>query len=631
MWNAQLFHVQIENEACKPVSTLSVLEPEVVGQVVDCGSGRFVSTREGFIPMDLEKQPVLLEKWLVYTTDTKGLNGLRFRNTMQYVKKDGETLSWGTYVYGRQVETNWVEVDNLFLPIRFKDGRQVLWRESEPVRPDPSALSSSTRSVQLCLLAPQGTYKVTGTFTQNWQQRLTLQPEDLPEVGSKKLYVYYIDVPFSDLNEAHHFKFQKAEMGRLQFWHEYLSWEVEGEGHNRVFMPNPDLRSGTRVFMSYGHLKATEEDVRDFMKVALCGESLQNLDIAIRRLEEVEQSIRLVGFTTQMNQGTPSYVHNSYAVRRAFEDALLATREPQPSRELILWMAVLEQKATGTIRTLRDPFKEELLSIMAAWPPELMTDLRYTDCLNDVIRAAVLSECPPSRLWLKAAIQMILQGRVSHQDVAELKHRAKRLFGGFFDAWEGIQLQGPEPSQVQSAFQLALQACDTSDQVWFGAGAFLGAQNAHLWGAMCVQVALEEALTLSGRGCLDWEDLAEKLQLILDKLGDASRERQLQEDLESIIKKHWLLRGSRRPNRIPGFARSISTVLVAKALTADPDTACGTEFEDNSELAWLRIAASVGYQAHAPASVQTTQRCFAYHDSQTSAARSSPIPGRSSQ
>ena len=260
MWNAQLSRVQIKNEACKPLSACCLQYSEVIGQVVDIGSGRFVSTREGFIPMDLEKHPVLLEKWLVYASDTKGLHGLRFRNSMQYVKKDGETLSWGTYVYGRQVEENpnWVQVDNLFLPVRFKDGRQVLWRESEPVQPDPSALSS-TRSVRLCLLAPPGTYKVTGTFTQDWQQRLALQPEDLPGVGSKGLYVYYIDVPYSDLNFAH-FKFQKAEMGRLRYWQEFLTWEVEGEGQNRVFMANSETRSGTRVFMSYGDLKATPED-----------------------------------------------------------------------------------------------------------------------------------------------------------------------------------------------------------------------------------------------------------------------------------------------------------------------------------------------------------------------------------
>ena len=350
--------------------------------------------------------------------------------------------------------------------------------------------------------------------------------------------------------------------------------------------------------------------MRNFVKVALRGEPLQNLDIAIRRLEEVEQSLRLVGFTTHMNQATPSYVHNPYAIRRALEEVLSgkllsASTELKPCSALILWMAVLEQKAAKNYSIASGQLQRGTLvhhcrvAASADDRPE-----SQADCLNEVTRAAVLNECPPSRLWLKAAIQMILEGsgRVS-QDVAELRHRAKRLFG-FFAEWGGIQLQGREAAQVQSALGLAFQTCDTSDQVWLVAATFLEAQNAHLWGAICAQVALEEALTRSGRGCMDWEDVADKLPLLLDKLGDASREQQLWKDLESIIKQHWVLRGLRWPNRIPGFAHSISAVILAKALTADPDTASHADFEDNSELAWLRLAASVGYQAHVPASAQ---------------------------
>ena len=96
-----------------------------------------------------------------------------------------------------------------------------------------------------------------------------------------------------------------------------------------------------------------------------------------------------------------------------------------------------------------------------------------------------------------------------------------------------------------------------------------------------------------------------QLQCFLDKLGVGRVDIELQGKLTAIMAEAWTRSAGMR-HRIPKLGTiSVSMVMLAKALTAEPERAHFVEFEDSCELEWLRLAAAISYDQHALASVSS--------------------------
>lgn len=574
---------------------------EVIGPVDS--SGCFVRIQAGFLPIRCDDVPVLLERWEVRTDHLKlkeAIPGVRYRQNNGRIAQRKPVLPWGAVVFGTELEEQQrVQVGKFYLPICLPDGTQVLSRALQLEQPCPV----HERTVRFCLLARQGEYFLTGTFTNNWQSAIPLAPAPLHPALARHLrqkQLYYIDVPVMDLGMAN-FKFRRFDKGYI---YNAMEWECEGTDSNRTSNIHHDVAPDARIFMSYGHPEATEDDVLDFLRVAVWPNALQDFDLAVRKVMEVEQSLLQV--RSERSYQNP---HAEGTVRRALSELLCLSVCPKPCSGLYFWIAVLHHRATGSLQQLQKVLKDELLSAIAAWPAEVISHPSLANDVLAVFLAAVREEGQVSprlsQQWLQATIQLILHAKVPAEESNALTVFAERVEGCIFPEWGTIQLQGVPIARVEVALRVALRP-GYCQQVWFGAMRFLQqCPYAELFGSVCALVALDESLGHPERGCRNWEAIVSQLQCFLDKLGVGRVDIELQGKLTAIMAEAWTRSAGMR-HRIPKLGTiSVSMVMLAKALTAEPERAHFVEFEDSCELEWLRLAAAISYDQHALASVSS--------------------------
>ena len=108
---------------------------------------------------------------------------------------------------------------------------------------------------------------------------------------------------------------------------------------------------------------------------------------------------------------------------------------------------------------------------------------------------------------------------------------------------------------------------------------------------------------------MDWGALVSNLQHFIEQIGETTVDMELQAELTAIMRRAWDdSTGAARRNRIPDLGSlptSVAMLMLAKALTAEPERACNAVLEENSELAWLRLAAATSCH-YALASVATS-------------------------
>ena len=604
------------------------LSLEVYGTVY--GLGRFLQTTTGFVPMCLEEVPVLFQKWLVEVEDKQShqFPGVRIRKKPQQGAQKGDLVKWGTVVCGNPVDDTWIKVDeDCYLPIKFKDGHQVLWPDMGFSAKPQSPLQSLGKGVELCLLAPftdkDWKYAVTGTFAngafRKWQDIYELQPSGccLPaELRNRGMAVFQIEISIQELKDAD-FKFARQEKASnwdklttaftsLALISEKTVWEYQETDNNRRILAGSDLLPGSRLFMSWGKPEVTSsQDILDFLRIALTGNTLHDLDAALRSVDEVERSIGQVSCHKarfDMLQGT--FARSLRIALSEMFSCSYGPARPKPCPGLYAWMAVLEQEGSGDLQGLNLFVREEFLSVVASWPPNTMSHRKIAGGVHKAAKAAVLQECRTgvrlSQQWLQAAIQTILRKGVSSDECEEMAENARRVNSHGILQWETLCLEGASLQEVHAALKVALRPAGTARQVWDAATRFLQSPNGCHHAPVCARLALQEVLTLarSEPRFMNWDEVVVGLQSLLDQAGEGRFDDEWQKDITTILRYGWEHSQGRR-NRIPEFCfQNKSIVMLAKAVTAEPDRASFVEFEDKSALAWLRLAAAVGFEEY---------------------------------
>lgn len=590
----------------------------------------FVSTELGFAPVHLNHKTALGEPWLVESTTLREeTSGLAFRYEKELQKKcqDNSLEKWGNLVYGMQVDSNWVQVGDHYLPIRVsKKGvsLKVLWRQDIAILPWQS---SDHRKVRLCLLAPSGDYSVSGTFTgwgtsaENCEDRLPLKDLQIPDILSKELkgrQVYYIQLPVAELQDAQ-FKFRLHEKG---WFTDSLRWEWEM--NNRKVESGACFATVSNIFVSWGSPEATDDDMVDFLKVALFGQVQKALfgqvqkgfDNAVRVVEEVEHSVLHVTCVDPSGRQITQRMQFQSSITKALEYMFFHPEIWQLSPGLYVWVAMQEQKRTGMLRSLT--FLEKLIGIFADWPVQLTQHPKLADHVHETAQKALLASCAgrvSSKEWLQAAIQILLR--------CKDPEKARRSWwplvvemAGRLDPdtespdWGAIQLH-PQLHPVHFphftldlALRVALQPPASALEVWSSATRFLE-HFQHLRDqqvdSVAVCLALDEALVRHSRSTsMSWTAVAVELQEFLGKLAEGSFTEQLQYSLKAILVQNWD-RCSGRLNEIPACGQiTQSLVLVAKAITDDPRRVYFVPFERGAAYHWLRLAAVIGSEHHVP-------------------------------
>ncbi|CAK9023972.1 unnamed protein product [Durusdinium trenchii] len=560
-------------------------------------SGLFVYTlSSGYIPVFLENVQVLveLEKFLVDSPTRSESRGLHYKKEPDGDKVPNKVVKWGSFVYGMVVaeNTNWVQVGEYYLPIEW-NGHQVLYpAESWNAAPKSFAPDQTAR---LCLFAPhEGDYFVTGTFTKSWKTAWDLTPEPFSESRAKGFRgrIYYVDVPVQELNNAE-FKFRFHEKGTWKqvtdflYITEKLKWEYDSL-NNRTVKLDGRVAPGSKLFMYWGFPEASEQHVMEFLKVVLSGPGLNGLDEAMRRVDEVRQSVRQVTCKWPTARRT-SVEQFDRLIPLALRDVLDSRPPagPQPCSGVFVWMAVLEQRTRGNLSMLHH-IRPEVVSVVAKWPPDIMSDARLAGCVHAAAKSALREEARNtsrklSGQWLQAAIQVILHSETSIAEIpgAELVER------GVVPQWAEIRLKDAPQARIESALRIAFKPAHTLQEVFDAAKAFLDHADRRAWGPLCVQTALEEGLAWVERS-MDWGAGANNLQRLLDCLDDARVD---EKNLVDIIQKAWRRLGA-RPHIIPEPTGHLnqSTRIVSQALTAEPEDADFVEFEGSSAFSWLRLA-----------------------------------------
>lgn len=590
------------------------------------GSGKFLHTVSGYVPMCLDGVPVLFQKWRVDADSPqsrKAYPGVRFRKQPMNGAAKGEMVLWDTVVYGNPVDDTWVKfADNNYLPQRFQDGRQVLWPEMG-FATQPRASLESFDNVRLCLLAPatdkEWKYGITGTFTK-WQNVYELKPSGLhlpANLANRGMALFSIEISIQDLKDAE-FKFVRLEkttfldkVASLSLAAEKTVWEYDRDVrcNNRVIIAGTDLVPGSRLFTSWGKpdVAASRTDIQDFFRIALSGDTLSSLDTAVSSVDEVERSVCQVSCQNASFDAPDGIVASS--LRIVLSDMLsgyYASSRPPPGQALYAWMAVLELKGCGNLHALNHLIREGFLSVVATWPINIVSHSTIACGIHAAAKAAVLEEsCTGGRLsqqWLPAAIQTILHGGVSPDECEQMAVTAQRVVDAQgFSQWDAMCLKDARPHEVQSALKVALRPFGTAQEVWSAATRFLRqSPDAQVCAPLCAKLALQEALARWER-LMNWDSIVSGLQALLDLVGEDAFNEEWQRDLTTIIRNCWETSQNRR-NRIPELGRrSKSMVMLAKAITAEPDRAPFVEFDDKSDLAWLRLAAAIGFEEHVPA------------------------------
>ena len=562
-----------------------VVQFKVMGTMDE--SRQFVRTEVGYVPIYLNGTPVLLEQWLVESLALRRrFKSLAYRRDEGGVKIKDKSASeqWGSLVYGLQVEENWVQVGDLYLPIATK-GETVLVRQGVSFQSH-----GKSDTVRLYLLAPEGDYYVTGTFT-DWTDWRGLETQDLGE-SRKKLY--YIDLPVVELARSQ-FKFRRHEKGvydslRKLFAGEYMAWEYADMNNRKV----EALKPGSRLFTSWGNPEASEEDIVDLLKMVWTREALADLNEAMRKADEVRESLLIV---TCVQPSASPLARFTHALPRALVEVLSRVGSHLPG--LYLWMANLEQK-NGRVRFMLPFLRQELIAITAEWPVELMTGF---DCVLDAAKEILLRDAESQRLsksWLQAALQVILHGAEDSFYLRALGH-AGRVDGDSLTDWAAVL---PRCSSVplpllEMVLRLALQPSKTPQQVWRASASFLPFAR-RMGGSemvrVCACLALEEAVSRHGKyDVMDWVSLVQELQVFLDNLNG---DEQLQ-DLARIVQQGWERYGA-QPNRVPQVDGPMGSALMilAMGLTVDPSRVFFVTFEGRSAYCWLRLAATMAGESH---------------------------------
>ena len=622
-----------------PLSDFCSAACEVVGTFRDSDTGGFVQILTGYVPMKLYGERVLFEsvnntviwrrvecKWLVDTKVQSECKGIFYRDANgEKIKGKDSVLVWGTLVNGTQVDENLVKVGAYYLPIRLEKLQQVLWPQTMASTAPLLASSSGSQTVRILLLAPEsaGEYRLTGTVAGGWGSQLVLEAEATsPSLASflKEKQVHCIDVPASALQNAE-FKFQyhnkEGLWNKIQnLFHDALDWEYGGVGNNRTIKFGCQAST---LYMYFGSPEPSEDQVVEFIKVALSGASMQDMNLAINKVEEVKQSVLHV--SCQQTTRAPEDVCFKKCLHRALSEVLMILSQQKPCGGLYMWLAVLEQEIKCNLKGLQPVVRLELLSLISVWPSAVMQHVVLQNRVHEVAKNILLEEprAPPRFLkqWLQAALQMVVNGAASAQDVGQLKQFAARMPDACLPddcspEWGDISLQRARSENIESAFMVALARARAPATVWRAANHFLDHIDRRDVGQACVRIALEEALAYSVSGSsnswMDWSHIVCGLDSLLDRLAENSFDGCLQDRLTKLIQQH-LGRWSGWRIFIPNQPSTKGAGILARALTAEPGRACAVVFQDQSEFAWLRLAADVQCQDAVPGQVLRGWTC----------------------
>lgn len=560
--------------------------------------------------MQLDGEPVLFESVVWLARGPSHLTGIakHVQRHGHFEKIHKPTLDsvvlWGTHVTGIKINSDWVKVGEYYLPLRLQEQQVLLPQES-------SRSSSRTENIRIFLLAPESKeYSLTGTPAGNWKSYLELEPVESQEVSPSLTdmlmpnQMYYVDVEASLLEDAE-FKFQspkeKGFFAKMQSVASYVlsgeddslfDWEYENTENNRTIKSDYPL---SIVYMYYGNPEPLHNDVVAFIKVALSNASLQDLTLATSKVNEVRLSLLSVGckHPTRAPQSIQSF---DRCLHDALSQLLDGSTQPKPCGGLYMWLAMLEQEFNGNLRGLQFSCRQEILTLLSAWPSEVMSHVILEDHVCDLAKCTVLQEAGLSPVlsgqWLQAALQVVVNSAVSTEEVIELK---KTVAANDFDLpnWAALGLQRVPLAKLESALRVGLGA-GRPVKVWCAARHFLD----HIQGAdvrqACARIALEAALTCFGPNEeVNYEEILPGLGLVLEKLGQGACDAQLQCHLTKLIQQSW---NNCSKVFIPTHGleakwNSNAFHILARAVTAEPGKAIHVEFRQQSEFCWFRAAA----------------------------------------
>ena len=578
---------------------------EVTGIVEQ--TGRFVATDAGYIPIYCRHGPcgfALVEQWLVEsdvgrTSKFQTLSYMARKENGDWTKTQ-RTEQCGRLVYGVQVEENMVRFDrNLYMPVKL-NGETVLWRQKISAQD----WVQGTETARLYLLATPGDYYITGTFTQSWRGKLKLVADSQAlsglDFGTKQLF--YVDIQVTELQGAE-FKFRHHKKGaydtvRRLFAGEYMVWEYSSSKINRRVSPH--VAAGSKLFACWGKQEVDEEDVISFLKVVWSEDALLDLDVTVQKAQEVRESLSLM--TCPAPCGPPEELFTR-ALPKALRQAILRVgKEPCPG--VYLWMAVLTERKASLLQQVR----HEVISIIAAWPVELMSHSKLSGHIGATARE-ILVQGDCARLpqsWLLAAIQVILHSEAPEEMRCFCEKAlglAARLDGDAAPDWATVMGSAESIQGLELALGLALQPAKSPQQVWLTASAFL-TQARKVFGtsldAAGAKLALERALRCHAASpVMDWAMVASELQTFLDDFQLTSQE--MERQLSQIIEEGFNRYGARR-NRVPHVDGNLGSALMilARGLTADPSSVVFVTFEAGSACCWLQLAAASGTAGEVP-------------------------------
>ena len=517
----------------------------------------------GFVPVQLNGTKVLVDaipgrmsatngkcKWLVRTTVTTDFKGIMYRDENKVrIRETGSLLPWGALVEGVQVDENWVQVGQYFLPIRLEKLQQVLWPQSlAPVHLNPASSSTEQNEVRIYLLAPKskGEYRLTGTVAGGWEEHLVLEAASVSASLANMLKpceVYYLDLPVFALKDSE-FKFQQhvqeGLLNKLQnLFHDVLEWEYEGVENNRTVKWDGSVST---LYMWYGRPEVSHQDVVDFLKVAVSGPSLHDMDLAKRKTNDVQRSLVQVTFTGA--KGNAAHICVKKCLHDALSDILTGAIQSKPCEWLYMWFAMLEEQIKGHLKGLHPVTRRELTGLISLWPMEIMSHALLGDGVHRVAKEAILEETrlshQLSKQWLQGAIQLIVHGEVSSTEISHLKRHAQRVSGDVLLQWGATGIQSADVRIVESALSVVFGAADRPALVWHAAIHFMEHINRQDAGQACTCIALLEVLSRPRTFYLmNWGEVVSQLDCLLDKLVAGGFDAQLQQDLVSILQESW--------------------------------------------------------------------------------------------
>lgn len=541
-------------------------------------------------------------KWRVHTNVATDSNGIMYRDQRGEKIKGKGVLAWGALVDGVQVDKNWVRVGQyLFLPIYHEKLQQVLWpQNTAPVHLNPSSSSSEKNEVRIYLLAPkcEGEYRLTGTVAGGWENHLALEAESVSASLANMLEpqaVYYLDLPVSALQDSE-FKFQRhVKEGFLNkvknYFHEVIEWEYEDVCNRTVKWDG----FGSTLYMCYGRPEASHQDVVDFLKVALSGPPRHDMNLATRKIDDVQRSV--VQVRCKGAQGNAAQVCIQRCLHDALSQILTGSIPSKPCGALYMWLAVLEHEIKGNLQGLHPLARRELTGLIAVWPVEVMSHAVFAGCVHRAAKEVLFEEarlCPQlPKQWLQAAIQVILHGEVSSTEILRLKKHAAHVPCDVLPQWGATAIQSADVPTVESALRVAFGAADRPALVWHAAFRFMENIDRQDVGQACACITLAEVLT---RKCtfhiMNWEEVILQLDFLLDKLAEGGFDVRLQQDLTSVLQEAWNNCYGWRV-RIPAWTDTKAMRCLAMALVAEPFRASQVAFQDNSDISWLGLAAIV--------------------------------------